>query len=68
MLISWEDRGLSREIIWVQIPTKLFITCLSLGELNHLSFPLWKMGMEILLTLNSIFVRINEFIHIGNLE
>ena len=54
MLTSW-DCGLHSEIFWVPIPTKLFINCLSLGDLIHLSFPLWKMGTEIVLIFNGVF-------------
>lgn len=68
MLIFWEDRALPSEIFWVQISAKPFMSCLSLGEPIYLSFPLWKMGVEIVLTLNRILVRINVFIHVGNLE
>lgn len=68
VLIFEEDHSLPRTIIWVPIPTTPFISCLSLSELIHLSFPLWKMWMELVLTLNRTLVNISEFINVGNLE
>lgn len=67
-LIFGEDHSLPRTIIWVPIPTTPFISCLSLGELIHLSFPLWKMWMELVVTLNRTLANVSEFIHVGNLE